>query len=61
MGIFGNMFDFNGDGNLDVFEQGAELAFLDDLMREDGQQWDRANSGTVSGWNHLFPGMSTWN
>ena len=35
MGIFGNMFDFNGDGNLDVFEQGAELAFLDDLMRED--------------------------
>ena len=25
-GIFGSLFDFNGDGELDAFEQGMELA-----------------------------------
>lgn len=27
-GIFGDMFDFNGDGNLDAFEQAMELDFI---------------------------------
>ena len=34
-GIFGDMFDFNGDGNLDCFEQGLEFMFLDELLKED--------------------------
>lgn len=31
MGILSNLFDFNGDGNLDIAEQAAELAFLDEM------------------------------
>ena len=34
-GIFGNMFDFNGDGDLDLFEQAAEFSFLNELMDEE--------------------------
>ena len=34
-GIFGNMFDFNNDGNLDAFEQGLEFMFLDQLTKGD--------------------------
>ena len=32
MGIFGNLFDFNGDGNLDALEQGAEFGFFMQMM-----------------------------
>ena len=35
-GIFGDLFDFNGDGNLDCFEQGLEFMLLNELMNEDG-------------------------
>ena len=28
MGLFGNMFDFNGDGKLDSFEKAVELSFI---------------------------------
>jgi hypothetical protein len=34
-GIFGDLFDFNGDGNLDCFEQGLEFMLLDELLKED--------------------------
>ena len=34
-GIFGDMFDFNNDGNLDAFEQGLELIFLEQITKED--------------------------
>ena len=34
-GIFGNMFDFNGDGDLDIFEQATEFAFLQKMMEDD--------------------------
>ena len=27
-GIFGDIFDFDGDGKLDIVEQAAELAFI---------------------------------
>ena len=27
-GIFGDIFDFDGDGRLDIIEQAAELAFI---------------------------------
>lgn len=36
-GIFGNMFDFNGDGNLDAFEQATEFSFLQKMMEDDGK------------------------
>ena len=32
MSIFGNLFDFNGDGKLDPMEQGAELGFFMQMM-----------------------------
>lgn len=35
MGIFGNLFDLNRDGELDAFEQAAELGFLAQMMEED--------------------------
>ena len=34
-GIFGDLFDFNGDGNLDAFEQGLEFMLLNELTNED--------------------------
>lgn len=33
-GIFGDLFDFNGDGNLDCFEQGFEIMFADESIRK---------------------------
>lgn len=35
LGVLGEMFDFNGDGALDVFEQATEFAFLNDLFEEE--------------------------
>ena len=32
MGIFGNLFDFNGDGELDALEKAAELGLLMELI-----------------------------
>ena len=32
-GIFGDMFDFNNDGNLDAFEQGLEFMFHSELTK----------------------------
>ena len=34
-GIFGDLFDFNGDGNLDALEQGLEFMLLNQLLTED--------------------------
>ena len=34
-GIFGDLFDFNDDGNLDCFEQSLEFMLLDELLKED--------------------------
>lgn len=36
-GIFGGLFDFNGDGELDFIEQGAELYFLQKLTEEEDE------------------------
>ena len=30
MGIFGNWFDLNGDGELDTFEKAAEMGFVEE-------------------------------
>ncbi len=34
-GIFGNLFDFDGDGELNSFEQAAEFATFASMMDED--------------------------
>ena len=42
MGIFGNLFDFNGDGNLDAFEKAAEFGLFMQMM--DAEKNDRLTS-----------------
>lgn len=52
MGIFGNLFDFNGDENLDTLEKAAEFSFImstinaldldedeDEFDEENGEEW----------------------
>lgn len=34
-GLFGDMFDFNGDGDLNFVERAAEFTFVQHLMEED--------------------------
>lgn len=34
-GIFGGLFDLDGDGKLDLFEQGLEFMAISELMEED--------------------------
>ena len=37
MGIFGDLFDLNNDGNIDCLEQGFEFMLLNDLMNEEDE------------------------
>jgi len=37
-GLFGSLFDFNGDGNLDPMEAAMETMFFMDLMDEDDKK-----------------------
>lgn len=37
-GIFGSMFDFNGDGDLNLFEQAVELSFMNELVDEEARR-----------------------
>lgn len=34
-GIFGDTFDFDGDGKLDIIEQAAELTFIETVIEEE--------------------------
>ena len=34
-GIFGDIFDFDGDGRLDIIEQAAEFAFIADIIEDE--------------------------
>ena len=34
-GIFGDIFDFDGDGRLGIIEQAAELAFIADIIEDE--------------------------
>ena len=34
-GIFGDTFDFDGDGKLDIIEQAAEFAFIATIIEEE--------------------------
>ncbi len=39
-GIFGGLFDLDGDGKLDLFEQGLEFMAISELMEEDNEGSD---------------------
>lgn len=39
-GIFGDLFDFNNDGEIDSFERGEEFAFLNELMEDENVSSD---------------------
>ena len=39
MGIFGGMFDFNNDGELNAFEQAMEFQFMEELEREEREEF----------------------
>ena len=39
-GIFGDMFDFNNDGNLDAFEQGLEYMLINELTKDESDDSD---------------------
>lgn len=41
-GLFGNMFDFNRDGEMSIFERAAEFAFVSDLMEEEEKETETA-------------------
>ena len=42
-GLFGGMFDFNGDGELDVFERASECYFFNEvIMAEQGSELEAA-------------------
>ena len=51
-GIFGDMFDFNHDGELDSFERAAEFQFLDEISKdeyEDDEDEDEINELEAAG------------
>lgn len=39
-GIFGDLFDFNSDGELDSFERATECMFLDELLSDEDEDED---------------------
>ena len=39
-GIFGGLFDFNGDGKMDTFEKAAEFSFLMNILEEESSSAD---------------------
>ena len=43
-GLFGDLFDFDGNGELDVFEESAEFATFMGMM-EDSQREELASAG----------------
>ena len=49
-GLFGNLFDFNHDGNLDVFEQATEFATFASIMDAEEAR-ERADDLEMSGFD----------
>ena len=39
-GIFGGIFDFNRDGDMDAFERAAEFGFLQEMINDDDDNDD---------------------
>ena len=52
-GLFGGMFDFNGDGKLDSFEKAAEFSFFMQMMEEaEKTNESKAESSDNSGYSN---------
>lgn len=53
-GIFGRLFDFDGNGRIDAFEHAAELQFLDIMMTEEESnvKHDNSDSDKRNGESH---------
>lgn len=49
MGIFGDMFDFNHDGEMSAFERAAEFSFLDEMLNEEADEDDVMTEFELSG------------
>lgn len=45
-GLFGDLFDFNGDGKLDSFERAADFAAFVNLMSGNDEQEKEQSTGT---------------
>ena len=45
LGIMGDMFDINGDGNLDVFEQALEVQFLVEMEKKESEDKEDEEDG----------------
>ena len=43
MGIFGNLFDFNGDGKMDTFEKAAEFSAFMQMIEAEQKKENTAN------------------
>ena len=43
MGIFGDLFDLNRDGEMDSFEKAAELGFLAHITESEQENQDESN------------------
>ena len=55
-GIFGSMFDFNGDGDLDIFEQATEFDFLQKMMGDDEKRDSHEDDDSDDGWRDQYYG-----
>ena len=45
LGVMGDMFDINGDGNLDVFEQALEVQFLVEMEKKESEDKEDEEDG----------------
>ena len=46
MGLFGNLFDFNGDGKLDTFEKAAEFGAFMMMIESEEKNKEKNNDDT---------------
>ena len=55
-GLFGGLFDFNGDGDLDIFEQATEFDFLQKMMEDDEKSDSHEADDSDDGWRDQYYG-----
>ena len=46
-GMLGDLFDFNGNGDLDIIEQAAEFAILQEMMANDDVENENVSTATL--------------
>lgn len=58
-GLFGGMFDFNGDGKMDSFEKAAEFGFFMQMMDDIEKSKQESTSGISGGYGYSGFGGTT--